>query len=115
MSQDGTPAGSGTFTEFVTNTPFWPTLETEAQKRHGSNADHSRRSRGPALGHWRALEAFALEEYKSDRISKVQLRQMLGLERMELDGFLKAHNVTHDLLTLEEVEQQIAGLKHLGI
>lgn len=62
----------------------------------------------------RALEAFALEEYKAERITKVQLRTLLGLERMELDGFLKTHDVTHDLPTLEEVEEQLAGLKRLG-
>lgn len=63
----------------------------------------------------RALEAFALEEYKADRISKVQLRKMLGLERIELDGFLKAHDVYHDLLTPEEIDQQAAALKRLGV
>ena len=63
----------------------------------------------------RALEAFALEEYKADLISKVQLRKMLGLERIELDGFLKAHDVTHDLFTLEEINEQVATLKRLGI
>ena len=63
----------------------------------------------------RALEAFALEEYKSDRISKLQLRKMLGLERVELDGFLKAHDVTHDLFTLEQIHQQVAALTRLGI
>ena len=62
-----------------------------------------------------ALEAFALEEYKADRISKVQLRRMLGLERIELDGFLKAHDVHHDLLTFEEINQQVAVLERLGI
>jgi len=36
----------------------------------------------------RILEGFALEEYKSQRISKTQLR-LLGVEaRIELDGFL---------------------------
>ena len=63
----------------------------------------------------RALEAFALEEYKADRIGKVQLRRMLGLERMELDGFLKAHDVYHDLPTLEEINRQVAALERLGI
>jgi hypothetical protein len=63
----------------------------------------------------RVLEAFALEEYKADRITKFQLRKMLGLERMELDGFLKAHDVTHDLFTLEEINQQVAALERLGI
>lgn len=74
----------------------------------GGEAVHSQLER-------RALEAFALEEYKADRISKVQLRKMLGLERIELDGFLKAHDVTHDLFTLEEINEQVATLKRLGI
>ena len=40
----------------------------------------------------RALEAFALEEYKNERISKAELRRLLGIpSRYELDGFLKAH------------------------
>jgi len=30
----------------------------------------------------RVLEAFALEEYKAERISKVQLRRLLGFETM---------------------------------
>jgi hypothetical protein len=62
----------------------------------------------------RALEGFALEELKSGRISEVQVRRMLGLERMELDGFLKAHGVHHDC-TVEEIEQQVDRLKRSGI
>jgi hypothetical protein len=51
----------------------------------------------------RALEGFALEEYKAGRITKVQLRQMLGLERIELDGFFKSHGV-YDDYTMEDFE-----------
>jgi hypothetical protein len=44
---------------------------------------------GPDLSR-RVLEGFALEEYKSERISKAQLRRLLGFEtRYELDGFLQ--------------------------
>jgi hypothetical protein len=36
----------------------------------------------------------ALEEYKAGRITKAELRRLLGFEtRYELDGFLKAHDV----------------------
>ena len=63
----------------------------------------------------RALEAFALEEYKAGRITKVQLRKMLGLERIELDGFFKAHGFPYDGYTLEEIEEQVATLKRLGL
>ncbi len=41
-----------------------------------------------------ALEGLGLEEYKAGRISKADLRRLLGFEtRYELDGFLKAHAV----------------------
>ena len=37
----------------------------------------------------RALEAFALEEYKSGHLTETELRQLLGYEtRAALDGFL---------------------------
>jgi len=37
-----------------------------------------------------ALESVALEALRAGRITEVQLRHMLGLARIELDGFLKA-------------------------
>ena len=58
----------------------------------------------------RALEAFALEEYKADRISKVQLRKMLSLERIEMDGFLKSRNVFEEF-TVEDFERERQALK----
>jgi Uncharacterised protein family (UPF0175) len=62
----------------------------------------------------RALEAFALEEYKSERISKAELRCLLGLEtRYELDGFLKAHEVWIDY-TVEDFRREMESLKRLG-
>jgi len=42
----------------------------------------------------RILEMLALEEYKSGRLTKSELRQMLGFETsFQLDVFLKAHDV----------------------
>jgi hypothetical protein len=39
-----------------------------------------------------ALEAIALEGYRSDRLSEADVRQLLGFEtRMEVHGFLKEH------------------------
>jgi hypothetical protein len=58
----------------------------------------------------RALEGFALEEYKAGRITKVQLRQMLGLERIELDGFFKSHGV-YDDYTMEDFEAERQALE----
>ena len=62
----------------------------------------------------RVLEAFALDEYKAERISKAQLRLLLGFEtRYELDGFLKDHEVWIDY-TLEDAHRDTAMLKRLG-
>jgi hypothetical protein len=63
----------------------------------------------------RVLEGFALEEYKSQRISKAQLRRLLGLEtRYELDDFLKAHQVWADV-TIEDVRRDVQDLKSPGL
>jgi hypothetical protein len=41
-----------------------------------------------------ALEALALESYRSRTLSEEQIRRMLGYEsRVEVHGFLKAHGV----------------------
>jgi hypothetical protein len=62
----------------------------------------------------RALEAFALEEYKAGRLTELQLRQLLGLKtRDELDGFLKAHEVWLNY-TREDLERERAALRRLG-
>src|SRR6266404_1537454 len=54
----------------------------------------------------RALEAFALEEFKSGHLTKPELRQLLGYEtRAALDGFLKAHGVFEEY-TLDDLEQE---------
>lgn len=61
-----------------------------------------------------ALEAIALEAYRSHRIDRRQLREVLGFEtRYELDGFLKAHDF-YDGYTFEEIEQQLEAMKQLG-
>lgn len=61
----------------------------------------------------RALEAFALEELRAGRITEPQLGEMLGLHRMEMDGFLKAHGIYNEY-TLEEINEQVATLERLG-
>ena len=62
----------------------------------------------------RALEALALEEFKSGRITKPELRRLLGFgTRYQLDGFLKAHDV-HEEYTMEDLERDCDALKQLG-
>ncbi len=63
----------------------------------------------------RALEALALEEFKSGHITKPELRRLLGFgTRYQLDGFLKAHDVYEDY-TMQDLEQELEGLRRLGI
>jgi hypothetical protein len=64
----------------------------------------------------RALEGFALEEYKSGRLTKAALRRLLGFAtRGELDGFLKAHAVVEDLPTLADLERALQDARSLGL
>ena len=63
----------------------------------------------------RALEALALEEFKIGHITKPELRLLLGFEtRYQLDGFLRSHDVYEDY-TLQDLDQELEGLKRLGI
>lgn len=58
----------------------------------------------------RALEGFALEELRAGRITEVQLRKMLGLARIELDGFLKSHGIYQEY-TLEDFERERQAIR----
>jgi hypothetical protein len=62
----------------------------------------------------RKLEGFGLEEYKAGRITKAELRRLLGFEtRHELDGFLKAHYVWMSC-TIDDLRREVATLQRLG-
>ncbi|HAX41214.1 MAG TPA: UPF0175 family protein [Bryobacteraceae bacterium] len=62
----------------------------------------------------RALEAFALEECKCGRLSKAELRRLLGFAtRYELDGFLRAHEIFEDD-SIEDFEREQLTLRRLG-
>jgi len=75
-----------------------------AQRLSASGSDLSRR----------ALEAFALGEYKAGRLTEAQLRQLLGFQtRDALDRFLKAHEVWLNY-TREDLERERAALHRLG-
>jgi hypothetical protein len=63
----------------------------------------------------RALEAFALVEYQAGRLTRPELRRLLGFEtRYELDGFLKAHGVNEGM-TLQEFERERETLEQLRL
>jgi hypothetical protein len=75
-----------------------------AERLSATGADVSRR----------ALEALALEEYRNGRLTKAELRRILGFStRYQLDGFLKTHRA-YDDYTLEDFERERQALKSLG-
>jgi hypothetical protein len=64
----------------------------------------------------RALEAFALEEYRSGHLTKPAMRKLLGFAtRGQLDEFLEAHAVVEDLPTLEDLEHERRDLQTLEL
>ena len=60
-----------------------------------------------------AKEAMLVELYRQGSISHGELAESLGLSRHETDGVLKRHNVTEDLLTSQELDDQLTGLRKL--
>ena len=63
----------------------------------------------------RALEALIADEYRAGRLTRPDLRQLLGFETAhEIDGFLKAHAID-DGITLEELNRQLDTLDRLGL
>jgi len=81
-------------------------IPDDLAKRLGASGDDLSR---------RALDGFALEEYKADHITKAELRRMLGLEtRYELDGFLKVHGVVADV-SIDDLRRDVSDLESLGL
>jgi Uncharacterised protein family (UPF0175) len=75
-----------------------------AERLKASKSDLSRR----------ALESFALEEYKCGRLTKPELRRVLGFgTRDALDGFLKAHGV-FEPYSLDDFARERRELQRLG-
>ena len=73
--------------------------------RFGSEAELGRR----------AVEALALEEYRAGRLTRPELRHLLGFAtRGELDGFLNERGVV-DGITVEEFDRQMQDLDRIGL
>jgi hypothetical protein len=63
----------------------------------------------------RALEGFALAEYQAGRLTRFELRELLGIPtRFELDAFLKKRGV-FEPCTIEDVQRDVETLKRLGV
>jgi predicted HTH domain antitoxin len=58
-----------------------------------------------------AREATLVALFREGKISTGQMAECLGTSRYEVDGILKRHNVTEDLLTWDELQEQVRGLR----
>jgi len=62
-----------------------------------------------------ALEGLGIESYRTGRLTKAELRRLLGIgSRFEVDAFLKAHEV-YEPYTLEDMERERAIFRSLGV
>jgi predicted HTH domain antitoxin len=62
-----------------------------------------------------ALEALAIEGYRSQALTHFQASQLLGLSRFEFDGFLKSRNIYDHAYDVEDLEQDLATLRQLEV
>jgi predicted HTH domain antitoxin len=60
-----------------------------------------------------AKEAALVELYRQGTLSHGQIAESLGSSRDEINAVLKRHNVTEDLPTIEEFDQQMKQLRRL--
>jgi len=60
-----------------------------------------------------ALEALAIEGYRSGALTHYEASQLLQLSRFEFDGFLKARNIYDHAYGLKEFEEDLATLREL--
>ncbi len=58
-------------------------------------------------------EAYALELFRRGRLSHLELSQVLGLDRLETDAYLKRHNVFEGSLTMEDLDADRRTLAQL--
>jgi len=60
-----------------------------------------------------AKEAALIELYRQRRLTQYELSQALGISRLQTDAVLKKHNVTEDLPTAAEIEEDVENLRRL--
>ncbi len=60
-----------------------------------------------------ALEALAIEGYRSEKLTHHQAAQLLGLTRLEFDGFLKDRQIYDHAYSVQDLERDLATLQRL--
>ncbi|MEO7145319.1 MAG: UPF0175 family protein [Bryobacteraceae bacterium] len=60
-----------------------------------------------------ALEAVAIEGYRSEKPTHYQAAKSLGMTRFEFDGFLKDRQIHDHAYSIEDLERDLADLDKL--
>jgi predicted HTH domain antitoxin len=60
-----------------------------------------------------ALEALVIEGFRSGAFSHYQAAQLLGMGRLQFDGFLKERGVTEHAYDVEDFQQDMKTLREL--
>ena len=60
-----------------------------------------------------ALEALAIEGYRSEKLTHHQAAQLLHLTRCEFDGFLKDRKIYDHAYSIEDLDRDLADLETL--
>jgi predicted HTH domain antitoxin len=60
-----------------------------------------------------ALEALAIEGYRSEKLTHHQAAQLLGLSRFEFDGFLKSREIYDHAYSVVDLDRDLATLQKL--
>ena len=60
-----------------------------------------------------ALESLAIEGYRSGALSHYQAGQLLGMSRIEFDGFLKERQIYDHAYSVEDLEDDRETLRQL--
>jgi predicted HTH domain antitoxin len=58
-------------------------------------------------------EALAIEGYRSGAFSHYQAAQLIGMGRLQFDGFLKERGVTEHAYSVEDLQQDMENLRKL--
>jgi predicted HTH domain antitoxin len=61
-----------------------------------------------------ALEALAIEGYRSGVLTHYQASQLLHMSRFEFDGFLKARHIYDHAYDVADLEKDVATLEQLA-
>lgn len=60
-----------------------------------------------------ALEALAIEGYRSEKLTHHQAAQLLGLTRFEFDSFLNDRQIYDHSYSVEDLDRDLADLEKL--